>query len=88
MMQEARFVVHDRKKEPSPSGKSGSLSALKHFAFDLREIVRRQTLPGYQLVITRDPDGVERLQFTPLSTDPLAERLRKRGLALQAGDKL
>jgi tetratricopeptide (TPR) repeat protein len=27
MMQEARFVVHDRKKEPSPSGKSGSLSA-------------------------------------------------------------
>jgi plasmid replication initiation protein len=68
--------------------KSGSLSPLKHFAFDLREIVRRQTLPGYELVITRDRDGVERLQFTPLSTDPLAERLRKRGLALQAGDKL
>jgi plasmid replication initiation protein len=68
--------------------KSGSLSPLKHFAFDLREIVRRQTLPGYQLVITRDRDGVERLQFTPLGTDPLAERLRKRGLALQAGDKL
>jgi plasmid replication initiation protein len=68
--------------------KSGSLSPLKHFAFDLREIVRRQTLPGYQLVITRDRDGVERLQFMPLSTDPLAERLRKRGLALQTGDKL
>ena len=29
--------------------KSGSLSPLKHFAYDLREIVRRQTLPGYQL---------------------------------------
>ena len=43
--------------------KSGSLSPLKHFAFDLREIVRRQTLPGYQLVITRDRDGVERLQL-------------------------
>ena len=28
--------------------KSGSLSPLKHFAFDLREIVRRQTLPGYR----------------------------------------
>jgi plasmid replication initiation protein len=68
--------------------KSGSLSPPKHFAFDLREIVRRQTLPGYELVITHDPNGVERLQFTPLSTDPLAERLRKRGLALQAGDKL
>ena len=35
--------------------KSGSLSPLKHFAFDLREIVQRQTLPGYELVITRDP---------------------------------
>ena len=30
--------------------KSGSLSPLKHFAFDLREIVRRQPLPGYPLV--------------------------------------
>jgi plasmid replication initiation protein len=57
--------------------KSGSLSPLKHFAFDLREIVRRQTLPGYQLVITRERDGVERLNFTPHCTDPLAERLRK-----------
>ena len=28
--------------------KSGSLSPLKHFAYDLREIVRRQTLPGYR----------------------------------------
>ena len=45
--------------------KSGSLSPLKHFAYDLREIVRRQTLPGYQLVITRDRDGVERLNFAP-----------------------
>ena len=43
--------------------KSGSLSPLKHFAFDLREIVRRQTLPGYEFVITRDPNGVERLNF-------------------------
>jgi plasmid replication initiation protein len=73
---------------PHLHAKSGSLSPLKHFAFDLREIVRRQTLPGYQLVITRDRDGVERLTFTPLGIDPLAERLRRRGLALQAGDKL
>ena len=29
--------------------KSGSLSPLKHFAYDVREIVRRQTLPGYSL---------------------------------------
>ncbi|MEH2521018.1 plasmid replication initiation protein [Bradyrhizobium sp. AZCC 1610] len=68
--------------------KSGSLSPPKHFAFDLREIVRRQTLPGYELVITRDPNGVERLNFSPRCTDPFEERLRKRGLTPQAGDKL
>ncbi len=68
--------------------KSGSLSPLKHFAFDLREIVRRQTLPGYDLVITRDPNGVERLNFAPHRTDPFEERLRKRGLAPRPGDRL
>ena len=41
--------------------KSGSLSPLKHFAYDLREIVRRQTLPGYRLVIDRGHRGAERL---------------------------
>jgi plasmid replication initiation protein len=68
--------------------KSGSLSPLKHFAFDLREIVRRQTLPGYQLVITRDPNGAERLNFAPRCIDPFAERLHKRGFAPLAGEKL
>jgi len=28
---------------------------LGHFAYDVRQIVQRQTLPGYQLVFTRDP---------------------------------
>ena len=46
--------------------KSGSLSPPKHFAYDLREIVRRQTLPGYQLVIQRDSRGIERLIFAPV----------------------
>jgi plasmid replication initiation protein len=68
--------------------KSGSLSPLKHFAFDLREIVRRQTLPGYELMITRDPNGVERLNFVPRCTGPFEARLRKRGLVPQPGDKL
>jgi plasmid replication initiation protein len=68
--------------------KSGSLSPLKHFAFDMREIVRRQTLPGYELVITRDPNGIERLNFASHCTDPFEERLRKRGLTPRAGDKL
>ena len=34
--------------------KSGSLSPIKHFAYDLRQIVRRQTPPGYELVITQE----------------------------------
>jgi plasmid replication initiation protein len=46
--------------------KSGSLSPLKHFAYDLRQIVSRQTLPGYRLVITHDPNGAERLNFAPM----------------------
>ena len=69
-------------------GKSGSLSPLKHFAYDLREIVRRQTLPGYRLVIERDLRGVERLNFTPIPVDPLTAALRRRGLATVSGDKL
>ena len=40
--------------------KSGSLSPIKHFAYDLRQIVCRQTLPGYELAITQDPNGAER----------------------------
>jgi plasmid replication initiation protein len=50
--------------------KSGSLSPPKHFAYDLREIVRRQTLPGYQLVIQRDSRGIERLIFSPVVVRP------------------
>ncbi len=68
--------------------KSGSLSPLKHFAYDLREIVRRQTLPGYQLVIERGLRGDERLAFTPIAVDPIAARLRKRGLNASPGENL
>src|SRR3984893_5521259 len=51
--------------------KSASLSPFKRFAFDLREIVRRQPLPGYRLLIERDAGGRELLVFAPvrLSTD-------------------
>jgi len=45
--------------------KSGSLSPLKHFAYDLREIVHRQPLPGYRLMLTVDPDGRQRFSFRP-----------------------
>lgn len=68
--------------------KSGSLSPVKHFAYDLRQIVHRQTLPGYKLVITQDPNGAERLNFAPAVIDPFAQRLRKRGLVPHPGGNL
>ena len=68
--------------------KSGSLSPLKHFAYDLREIVRRERPPGYRLVIERDLRGAERLTFTPISVDPLTTALRRRVLATASGEKL
>jgi len=66
--------------------KSGSLSPLKHFAYDLRQIARRQTLPGYELVITRDPNGAERLNFAPIPIGSSAERLRR--LTCSMGENL
>lgn len=68
--------------------KSGSLSPLKHFAYDVRQIVQRQTLPGYQLMFTRGPKGAERLNFAPALVDPFADRLRRRGLIPKPGDSL
>src|SRR3954462_15383804 len=59
--------------------KSGSLSPLKHFAYDPGEIARRQTLPGYRLIIDRGPRGAERLSFTPIPVDPLTAAPRRRG---------
>jgi plasmid replication initiation protein len=51
--------------------KSASLSPFKRFAFELRDIVRRQSLPGYRLLIERNTAGRELLAFAPtkLSTD-------------------
>ncbi|MCC8430625.1 replication initiator protein A [Reyranella aquatilis] len=54
--------------------KSGSLSPLKHFAYDLREIVRRQSLPGYRLCIERSFRGAERLEFVAVSRSPFIQR--------------
>jgi plasmid replication initiation protein len=68
--------------------KSGSLSPPKHFAYDLREIVRRQTIPGYRLLIERGLRGTERLNFTPTPVDPMTDALRRRRLATVSGDKL
>ena len=68
--------------------KSGSLSPLKHFAYDLRQIVLQQALPGYRLVIERGRRRAERLVFTPLqvggSPASILPSIRRR----PSGDKL
>ena len=68
--------------------KSGSLSPIKHFAYDLRDIVRRQPLPGYSLTIGRTAYGSERLEFKPLPVDPLARRKPRCACMIGSGDKL
>jgi plasmid replication initiation protein len=53
--------------------KSGSLSPLKRFSFELRDIVRRQPLPGYLLSTEVEANGRVLLAFEPAR--PLIERL-------------
>ena len=67
--------------------KSGSLSPLKHFAYDLRDIVRRQALPGYRLTIKQPASGPERLSFVPTDPAPLGMPRRRRSNT-RSGDKL
>ena len=45
--------------------KSASLSPFKRFAFELRDIARRQPLPGYRLTVERATGGRELLAFAP-----------------------
>jgi plasmid replication initiation protein len=47
--------------------KSGSLSPFKRFAFELRDIVRRQPLPGYALSLGVEIGGRTLLAFEPLA---------------------
>ncbi|MGJ8530809.1 MAG: replication initiator protein A [Alphaproteobacteria bacterium] len=47
--------------------KSGSLSPFKRFAYELRDIVRRQPLPGYVLSIEVEIGGKMLLAFEPAS---------------------
>jgi len=61
--------------------KSGALSPLKQFAFELRAIVRRQSLPGYVLAIER-AFGRERLTFVPMPVDPFEAAARRVGMTV------
>src|SRR5271156_3025520 len=55
--------------------KSASLSPFKRFVFELRDIARRQPLPGYQLTVERATGGRELLAVAPsqVSTDPCGQ---------------
>ncbi|MCW2387135.1 plasmid replication initiation protein [Sphingobium sp. B11D3B] len=64
--------------------KSGALSPLKQFAFDIRGIVHRQALPGYVLTIEH-AFGRERLNFVAAPVDPLDRAMRR--LKLKPVDK-
>jgi plasmid replication initiation protein len=68
--------------------KSGSLSPLKRFAFELRDITRRQPLPGFRLAMELSPFGRQLLTFKPIEIDPAARALRRRDLSTSSGDKL
>lgn len=59
--------------------KSGSLSPPKRFAFEIRDIVRRQSLPGYTLSLDR-PLGRERLNFVARPIDPFTAAMRRIGM--------
>jgi plasmid replication initiation protein len=54
--------------------KSASLSPFKRFAFELRDIVRRQPLPSYALATECNSRGRERLIFKPSKGSAFADR--------------
>ena len=59
--------------------KSGSLSPLKRFAFEIRDIAQRQSLPGYILTLDR-PLGRERLNFVAIPIDSFTAAMRRIGM--------
>ena len=58
--------------------KSGALSPRKRFTFALRDIVRRQPLPGYRLALEYAL-GRERLSFVTVRVDPFDAAMRRVG---------
>ena len=61
--------------------KSGSLSPFRRFAFELRDIVRRQPLPGYRLTVEVEIGGRVLLAFEPTPCGQLVEPLVLSGTA-------
>ncbi len=63
--------------------KSASLSPFRRFAFELRDIVNRQPLPGYRLSIEQMPAGHEVLKFATakISTGGCGQAVNASGLS-------
>ena len=62
--------------------KSGSLSPLRRFRFELRSIVQRQPLPGYRLTLAVDAEDRQRLTFRPdVPASPCLSLRTVRGLS-------
>lgn len=68
--------------------KSGSLAPYKRFAFDLRDIVRRQPLPGYRLACIAGAENAPRLSFQPVTLQPSSAHLLRAPRPQRNGDKL
>jgi len=68
--------------------KSASNSPFKRFAFELRDMARRQPLPGYRLSVKRDRGGREWLAFrrVKLSTAPCGQLVDTSVLSGTRGD--
>jgi plasmid replication initiation protein len=68
--------------------KSGSLAPLPRFAFEIRAIVKRQSLPGYHLRLERTQSDEEVLIFRASARRSIAQVIRGLTRSLTAGDKL
>jgi plasmid replication initiation protein len=67
--------------------KSGSVARFSDFALDLRQIVKRQALPGYRLLIERTHTGSERLAFVVARQPSLHEAMRDLTRSMSFWDK-
>jgi hypothetical protein len=61
-------------------------SPFKRFAFELRNIVRRQPLPGCRLASQDELGGGTLLTFKPIATDLAKTAIGRRQLPTPAGD--
>jgi plasmid replication initiation protein len=68
--------------------KSGCLSPLKRFAFELRDIARRQPLPGFRLAIEVNQFGRQLLTFKPIAISPVTRSLHAASAIADSGDNL